>query len=148
MSICHFNKIYITIQTAVERKVCILRINITLCIGNNDCQYISFRFHSRCQVKTESRKTSLMSAQFVSITVNGCHMIRTFQLDILFFSFRRIWQFNLVRTNSSPVIIAPILSVKGIPGMWKCHRSICFSILSELCSCHQCFCSHKNSPFI
>ena len=67
MRFCNLNVADIPIQTAVEGKVGILRIDLAVGVGDNNGQLIVALFHCLRQFKTEGGEAALVGAQFPSV---------------------------------------------------------------------------------
>ena len=127
----HFDEVHITVQTAVEGEVGILRIDIRRSVGNGNGQDVAAVLHGRSQVEAEGGESALVGAQFTAVAVDGGHMVGALELDVLLLALGGIGELQLVGSDAAPVISAAILAVQSVPGVGEGNGTKGLTVLGE-----------------
>ena len=144
MALACANEIYISVQTAIEGKVCHLGINSVVCgVVHNDNEQV-FILKTACQVNAPGGITAVVMLKALAVEINICAGVSTTQLKIINLS---IGQLSLGKSLcivalAAIIVVVTVLSVNSVPAVGQIKNiPICGQ------ACGNSFCALYKGPF-
>ncbi len=145
----HDNQIHIPVQAAIEREVRFLRVNdIVIAVIHRNTEFIPLLQMLR-QLHPEGGITAPVFRQHLAVQTylrgHGCslyfqkHMTSRFHL--------RPFQFAHITAASAEIVVAAVLSVHRVPGMWQGHLTALVILIKIPMVIQWNDSSHNNFPF-
>ena len=121
----HCDKVYVSVKTAVEGKVCHLRINLLVGRVVNDNRDLGSVGDLLGDIYSPSRVTAVVMSELFAVNVNVSRRICAAEFEIVKVALGEsgLLKSLFIKARAAEVIVAAVIAVLVVPGVGKGNRS-------------------------